>query len=343
VGKAKNFKILSFVTLFIFASLAGVFIPTVFKPSKVAAWSGNLPTCELPGNLRIRSFPGPVFMTFSEFLTNTDGARTLGTYGIDLNNYQHSYAVIQRQGAPSNQFTIFVENSTGTSETNSNIQYRTDEEGHFLRMPSANNSRETNIFYQEADDWYSSASAGTTTNRNGYEARNLSCISYIRNITPHESYTGIEYISPEFEELECDTLDLACQLQKLFNGVQNTFIAVAQAILEGIYNFFVPDLDVIVDLFNTVRVTFEEKLGFMAFPFTFIAGLFNTVKNSGNCEPNCTLNFGNFFGRSLNVDPLILKQELPTYYNTLVLFMRGSIIFAVVVSYYRKYLQIVRH
>jgi len=143
----------------------------------------------------------------------------------------------------------------------------------------------------------------------------------------------------------CAALDIACSIKSVFRKVEDTFIAVGQAIVNGIAILFKPDTASIQADFNSLSTFLNNKLGFIAYPFTFLVDVFNAFSGTSNnwcTTSSCTKDFGTLFGHDFIVDLNAPQIAYPTLWAWFKNFIIGVTVLELLIAIYGKYKAIIR-
>jgi len=112
----------------------------------------------------------------------------------------------------------------------------------------------------------------------------------------------------------CSKVDIGCLLTNAFATVENTFLAVGEAIVNGIAALFSPDVDTLKYSFEQFSNSLLDTLGFLAYPFEWIGdtldALYGGIVADGSWGTGfCGINefdwgfdTGTFFGANINID-----------------------------------------
>lgn len=79
-------------------------------------------------------------------------------------------------------------------------------------------------------------------------------------------------------------------------------------------DLFVPDFGFIGTSLANLNTVFQDKLGFIYYPFTFIGTFLNGVYIASS-SPSCTVDFGNLYGLDANYNFCAFQSELPTFFT----------------------------
>lgn len=137
----------------------------------------------------------------------------------------------------------------------------------------------------------------------------------------------------------CSAIDIGCWITKAWSGVSNTISSVGKAIVSTIASLFMPDTAKIQADFNDFKSFLDAKLGFLTYPFTFLADVFDafTGPSDGTCTTSgCVKNFGGFLGGTFFVDFAVLAQEMPSLWDILRALVIGLTILEVIIMIRRK-------
>jgi hypothetical protein len=141
----------------------------------------------------------------------------------------------------------------------------------------------------------------------------------------------------------CNALDFGCWLTKTFDGVQNTLVDAMQAVLRGITSLFAPKASDISASWSGLNTFFAGKLGFLAYPLTFLNNMFNAFTSSSSwCNATtCTKSFGNFMGSNFSIDLLAMQHTAPTLWTWFLNLVRGATIVTLFIAVKKKYEQVI--
>jgi len=129
----------------------------------------------------------------------------------------------------------------------------------------------------------------------------------------------------------CGLTDVACTLRNF--GVY----------LKGLLiSLFVPSSAYISTYFTGLSEFFTEKLGILLYPITFITDTLNLFIDSAS-SPACSFSTGGtIFGASPTLNFCVVEDTMPTLYNPIMAFVRGSILFGMIWAIRRKLMSILR-
>lgn len=179
------------------------------------------------------------------------------------------------------------------------------------------------------------------------------------------TFDGERVDDSTFDEVTgvCDTLDLTCH----FNNLKNWFVTLGRRIsnaFESLINFFtsffdnllsfirdlfIPDSEELSSVFDTLSTYFNDKLGFLVFPFELIIDFLNKFVNLPN-DPvkNITISdisigsFGTLIhGFTFNIAEYWEKAPFKQIYDIYLLFVHAFIGFGLYKLCLNKYNEIV--
>lgn len=162
----------------------------------------------------------------------------------------------------------------------------------------------------------------------------------------------------------CDPWDVVCWFQNVVGNVVDGFQSLGdlisgsfQAIGDWIANLIMPQNEDgtfsnnLETSFFDIKTGFEDRLGFLLFPFQFIGELFTGILEAYNptgsdwttCPPSLGLTIPNLLGSNgVTLDICTLEDVSPTIYTTMIAIIRIVWIIGVVGFLHHKYFQIVR-
>ena len=103
---------------------------------------------------------------------------------------------------------------------------------------------------------------------------------------------------------------------------------------------FIPTGQFFNELFSDFGDFFNEKLGFIAYPISFLIGFFTDVMNAAG-TPTCSLEGGSIFGVNADVDLCTMQDKVPVIYNGIITFIRAAVAFTLIFALFRKYHEVV--
>lgn len=125
----------------------------------------------------------------------------------------------------------------------------------------------------------------------------------------------------------CKMTDIGCLLQNAFATVENTFIAVGEAIVNGFALLFSPDQSTLAYSFDELKTFMFDKLGFLTYPIEWALDLYEfTIGQLTNdinwsytvCNGNGPvfelggISGSNFMGGDVNIDPCAIPDVIMT-------------------------------
>jgi hypothetical protein len=186
-------------------------------------------------------------------------------------------------------------------------------------------------------------SEGTSTSNSA----ELICISTAKGYTHPYNWDQITISEtlPTQGAGKCNgALDFGCWVGRAFNGIENTFIAVAQAILKGLAWLWAPDQLKTQQQFGSLNTFLQDKLGFMLYPITFIIDLFNSFTSTANnwcTTSSCVKSFGNFQGQPFSININTGATVYPAIWQYFLAAIRGLTVLGLIFAIRHKYLEIV--
>jgi len=163
---------------------------------------------------------------------------------------------------------------------------------------------------------------------------------------------------------ECDPWDVGCWFSNVVGNVVDGFQSLGdliagafQAIGDWIANLIMPQDDdgqftnILTDGFTTISDGLSDRLGFLTFPFEFIANLFDGILTAYNpsgsdwttCPDSLGLNIPNLLGNNgLKLDICTLEDVSPTIYTAMISIIRIVWIIGVVGFLHHKYFSVVK-
>lgn len=103
---------------------------------------------------------------------------------------------------------------------------------------------------------------------------------------------------------------------------------------------FIPTGQFFKELFDDFNSFFNEKLGFIAYPITFLIGFFTDVMNAAG-SPNCAIEGGSLFGVNADIDLCKMQNNIPQIYNGIIVLIRAAVAFTLIFALFRKYHEVV--
>lgn len=131
---------------------------------------------------------------------------------------------------------------------------------------------------------------------------------------------------PQFQYEVCDNLDIACHLRNFGTKIREIFTGL-----------FVPDANTFRQDFDDLKSFFASKLGFLADSVGLVVSSFNSMLSA---SPSCSLSFSgsgaSLFASGWSVNLCVLQQKFPQLFDFGLLVIRGSLVFGLVFSIYKK-------
>lgn len=157
----------------------------------------------------------------------------------------------------------------------------------------------------------------------------------------------------------CGAWDAACFMGKVIGTIADTF----QGLFDGMKNMFTAlgefiggifineeGVNIFGQFWSNIFTGMHEKLGFLTFPFDFMAGLLgstygggiSTCSGGGNFMPQwCSWNFGFIFNSELKIDFGLLERNLPSLWNIGKWSARAGLTLSMIFIVHRKYFETV--
>lgn len=230
----------------------------------------------------------------------------------------------------------------------------------YIRFSIQENGTDSNIFggvddwvngfgrWQYDDKWNEPTTAawqliGLTNYGRLYDTDDKSCLVGMREV--RKSGDMVDFI-PDLPEHIAETPDRRTVWEQLVDGITDMISFVAK-IPQMMVSLFVPESSTINTLTDDMIDFFGEKLGFITYPFEFIAGFFGTVVGLGNTGSNewtayCdtgignhqstwgSVEFGQYFGKTLGIKPCAFQSTMPTIFSYVRLIIQGLTVFALI-------------
>jgi len=140
----------------------------------------------------------------------------------------------------------------------------------------------------------------------------------------------------------CGTLDIGCWVRSITSGFTQGIKELFGLFMDAIKWLFVPDSDELHNAWQEFSDFMEAKLGFIAYPFTFFANVFNAFDSGSSwCNSSsCVKNFGNLMGRNFTVNLRQTQSNMPTLWNWFTGMIRGLTVVALLLAVRGKYRQV---
>jgi len=136
-----------------------------------------------------------------------------------------------------------------------------------------------------------------------------------------------------------------CKANEAFTAIGDTISEAAKDIANGVTTafawMFIPDEQEVNDLVGATGTFFEEKLGFILFPFDFVIDLFAVFTDPPDdwCSTSsCTISAGTVFGAgNLQINVLAIKNASEAAWTLLTTLARIGLVLALIAGIHRKY------
>ncbi len=154
----------------------------------------------------------------------------------------------------------------------------------------------------------------------------------VAHLTSHVPY-GVDGAA------NCGTLDIGCWVGKLTSGFTNVIKDLFGLFVDGFKWLFVPDGDNIKASYDSLNAFMNNKLGFLAYPFTFIGNVFSAFTSGSSwCNSSsCTKNFGTLFGQPFVLNLGQVQTTMPTIWTWFTAMIRGITILLLLLAVRNKY------
>jgi len=158
---------------------------------------------------------------------------------------------------------------------------------------------------------------------------------YTNNISYEQSATG---------STPCATLDVACKVDKAFDAVADTLKDTVKGMLNFIGDLFIPDSATIKASFDNLTTQFNDQMGFLAYPVTYLDTLFDSFSDTSNdwCNAStCKIYIPPVLGSSGSyIDIYAFKTVSPSLWTYMTLLIRAMAIFGFVMAMRAHYIKI---
>jgi len=297
--------------------------------NKARAWSGNLPTCTVSG--------GAFSWSWKD--------RVQQLLGINVDGYAGSIIIGKRNTDSDVNVPIQVWFSTNVTvdQTGGSTPDR--------RFVFSGGDGAVDIINNPSSPLWQQINSSTAPFSQTVTLSDFTCVNtYTKsdgNPVYSNSYTGNYFGTsvPNQQGTTCDTFDIACKIKDVFQGVQNTFASVGQFIVKGIANIFIPTQSQITEFFVDLNTFHNTKFGFLTYPINWTIDLFEELKDPSNdwcTQTSCSRSFGNLFGTPLAVDLYTMKNSFPTYWNAIIVIIRGTIVFTLILTIKNALMRLLR-
>lgn len=275
----------------------------------------------------------------------------LATYGFDKDNPDHSLLLHSYWAGndPVNGTKLY--HVLFEQGTNGNITFGTQNANKYyvttistVRIAVTIGSDDQNAQYPGSNTWHVQDDAPTPYPSINNEAL-IGAVHKVYNVDYEPDWDGPTYSSYEDDNPvlpSCDTFDVICQTQNIFASIGNVFTGIAERIVAGIARLFQPDSSTMNQLFDDLRTLMETKLGFLAYPLTFIVDLFNAMINAPTCSDPCNITFGQFYGSDFGINITAIKSVSTLWWDFAVNAIRGTTVVALMLAFYRKWKEVLQ-
>lgn len=303
------------------ALLAFAFITPQLAPQKARAWTGNLPQCSTGEtfnfNWKDKIKESPVGGTYYNYDAPPSSLLVVGTNLGSYYNYSFYF------GTPS-----------------ATAQYQQSGSNRNFYISDA-------VIFSVTGDTASGNYHNVTgrTNVGALNSGSMTCVVDVRNFTVGSGYNGQLYTYNNIQQtITCDTFDVACNIRNAINGVTDTVSSGVEFVLRGVSALFMPSEEFVQDKFTEVNDYFSEKLGFLLYPFEFIADFYDAATNdiTAWCTPTvCEKDFGNLFGGNFTIDFYALKPSTALW-DLLLVVIRSLTVLGLIFFARRELLKILK-
>jgi len=194
-------------------------------------------------------------------------------------------------------------------------------------QPGINNFEIANQFYPQGSE-FDTSSEGT-------------CFSTAKGAIYQNTWTGKKYndYMPANGADTCSGFDVACYVNKGFTTVADTFKDVGSAIIQWIASLFMPDATAMQTLFQNQQTFWQNKLGFLLYPFELLGDLFNALtNNTGWCGSSaCSLSFGSWYGAPFAINFAYLNTVAPPLWVAMLAVLRATVVVVLIIAIKHKY------
>lgn len=334
----------------IFAAVAMILTVSLTSAPPASAWTGNLQTCAAAGYET--TLPQGFFQKIDQtFNANNDYTTADATKAV-YSDFNGVFGVWILFGSSTAQF----DHNVSTGENSLKV-------GGHPNNPSGVDYFRSGFFVPvySGDEFTSvSQNVGLATDGDLFNvSANTTCIENTMGATYTSSWADGQFpgtaTTVDGEGEACDALDFGCWLSPIFDGIADTFIAVGQAIVKGITTIFVPDSEIMTQLFTDFGTFFNDKFGFLFYPIQFLIDLLNGIVNTsdsgiGFCSlPTLPRIDGGAVGSGMATGTLFgddffshwqvcsIRESTPLLWNVVTTVIKGLTVFALVMGIYKKY------
>lgn len=138
------------------------------------------------------------------------------------------------------------------------------------------------------------------------------------------------------------------------SSIWQAVINLPQTIINGIQELFVPDSSTLEIQYNDMLTFFDEKFGFIAYPFVFISNFLSEVADNvevgnfwicastGVGHGGWAYSFGNFFGQEYHINQCALENAFGhSFVDWVRLAVQAATLFILIGALYRKYKEVI--
>lgn len=355
------------------AALVVLSMALSFAPQKAQAWSKDSypPRCAVPAALNGWDYKSKVREVWPAWNPDTVQRAMIiyETWGTNSQYPQTVFAMgdeIRFTADDDGNFSVLrtITTSGGISPT---WPYRdkigtANDSPYFKGFYFSSNPAETN-FYHTLGNFNGTAVSNETntpiltTYSPTYQNGSVKCIASAINVKYDALYTLPRYdalavnnglgVTDQCDQSWTQAPDkIGCYLRKSIGAVGDAITQAAKDVANGIATVFtwafIPDEQEVSDLVGATQTFFEEKLGFLLYPFDFVIDLFAvfTSPPSNWCSSSsCVLSAGSIYGGAANfqIDVLAMKNMSETLWNLMTFLARTGLVVALIAGIHRKF------
>lgn len=305
--------IVSAITVFLYSLIV------LAPPQRASAWTGSLPVCEVDQAL---SWAYKDKLEDYDINNKLDNTQTVVMYSFSNNPTDNNTLVVAFADTAD-----FTENLTTHEKT----------------LVMSGNMRRYGIHKEPAHAKYQNDF--DVTLGGSVSTGSIACLSLVQGVNYPAGWTGGTYttVAPQ-QSQACDgAFDIKCHIGNLLDGVTNTLTDAAAATLNVIGSFFMPSGDDISDAITDFKEFWELKLGFLLYPFEFLADAYNGFTDTSNnwcTTSSCSKYFGTFEGAPFTINFLGLKNFAPDIWDFTIMVIRALYVLGIVYVVRNKYMEI---
>lgn len=342
----------------------------LFFPQQAGAWTSSSfpPRCGVPAALNGWDYKSKVREVWPAFNPETSQKAMIivEVWGANPSYPQTNFIMGDELKFTMNDDQEYLVQRTISSTSTPNWPFRDkfgsgNDSVYFMNFTFSSNPSDT-ATYQTLGN-FSGTPASTMTNStvlssysSTYAAGSVKCIASAINVKYDALYTLPRYDALAVDNGlgatdQCDQSwsnpadKIGCYLRKSITAVGDAISDVAKDFANGIATVFswafIPDEQEVEDLVGATKTFFEEKLGFILFPFEFANNLFSVFSDppSDWCSTtSCMITAGTVFGSgSFQVNVLAIKQASEAAWSLLTLLARIGLVLALVAGIHRKF------